>query len=155
MKKLLILILLITPTLTVFSGEIYKWKDKNGRIHYSEKSGAPNQSEKIVTQDQASQNQGEKIIIKNKSPQEKDAKIAGMPINECARLARILADDSLLDKSKQLHPDESLRIAKEIQSLCPGKSIVCQSLIKSPERNLCKMVDEKDPNKWMQHQVHY
>ena len=115
------------------AAEIYRWKDKNGVVHYGDRSEAPNDGEKVVTKDSRGINEpAVKASQGEPAHSGGGVSLAGVSpdkIAMCAVHARAMVDAS---------KSEWVANANKIKSACPGIGFECATFNHHPEKNKCE-----------------
>jgi hypothetical protein len=158
-RAMLIAVLLFLAAVQLNAGEVYKWKDADGRVHYGEREGAPVSGEKIEIRDPATQRKVEAndsvkplgsnprmggIRPNNKIPNmnipPSIAERPGEPVDlatvnpRCNEQAKKLA---AMGPSMGSGGESRKPLIDEIKTLCPNVAYNCKVIISRPQENVC------------------
>lgn len=142
MKKFSFLILSICCAVQVQAGEIYKWTDENGKVHFGDKTNAPKQSQEVVVKPVSGTGTMPSYNVKplpvanseQKKTETKEVDFASEEVMKCQRLA----EQFVLKASKA----ERGAIGQQIRSLCPNWRFHCDTSRSQPEKNSCMATKE-------------
>jgi hypothetical protein len=125
-----LLILCAACILSIDAGaaEVYRWKDKNGVVHFGDQKNAPADSQKMDIREAAGNGEP--------AAKERQAKAAATPTADapdntarCAVYARAMVDS---------RRTEWVANADKIKSTCPGMGFECTTFNYHPEKNKCE-----------------
>lgn len=146
------MMILLSVSTMANAGEIYKWKDEKGNVHFGDQRLAPTSSEKLDIP----------------APPPPVAPPAAQPFPAAAKTP--LAEAEAADKKKQVVKDSAVPAnckalldavtntpsgvdrrpaTNAFIDACPGVAQVCREYRNNPEKNYCRWVrrEEKDPIK--------
>ena len=152
-------------TAQLYAGEVYKWTDENGRVHYGDKHTAPQSSETINVPESSQPGTMEEMAKTPKKskklndpvaiwgpskdvsadPKQVKWKPKGVPVDpkrvdpRCNELGQTMSD---------MPPGKPFKhLSDEVISLCPGVGYECRRYRTHPEDNKCIAIvrSDKDP----------
>lgn len=131
MLKILGCVALVIST-HVFAGEIYKWTDENGKVHFGDKTNAPKQSQEVIVKPVSGT--GAMPSKYNFKPSQKQAttkegELASPEIMKCQELAEQFVLKASISERKA--------IMQQIISICPNWRFHCRASRSQPQKNSC------------------
>jgi hypothetical protein len=170
-RKLLLLATTILSLSVANAGEIHKWRDKDGRLHFGDQQNAPKGSQVILNSTNANNNQATPAETgsqdKSSGPQSGPASISpaapytgnapyekGAPagiapekLTQCIAMVR--------EHFKQENSASEIRaFFVKLESVCPKTGFICRSYKWSPQKDHCEPVRYKDGQNQVNHQVY-
>lgn len=114
------------------AGEIYKWTDENGKVHFGDKSNAPKQSQEVIVKPVSGT--GAMPSTYNVKPSQEQAKTKeGELASPEIKMCQELAEQSVLEKSIE----QKKAIMQHIISICPNWRFDCRTSPRQPQKNSC------------------
>ena len=131
---------LIVFAQVVGAGEIYKWTDENGKVHFGDKSNAPKQSQEVIVNP-----------VSGTGAMPSSYNFTPSPVNEEKNKTKEVAWDSpeaaRCEKlAKQFITKESEKdrgaIGRQIKAICPNLRFQCYTSRSEPQTNRCVATKE-------------
>jgi len=138
LKKGVSVILLLSAN--VFAGEIYKWTDENGKVHFGDKTNAPKQSQEVIVKP-----------VSGTGAMPKKYNFTPAPVNEAKNKTKEVEWNSpeaaRCEKlAKQFIAKESEKergaIGRQIKAICPNLGFHCYTSRSEPQTNRCVATKE-------------
>lgn len=123
---------LIVFAQVVGAGEIYKWTDENGKVHFGDKTNAPKQSQEVIVKPVSGTGampSSYNFKPSQKQPTTKEGELASPEIMKCQELAEQSRSNTSLAERKA--------IMQQIMSICPNWRFHCRTSRSQPQKNSC------------------
>ena len=145
-----VFVLLCMTATHLHAGEVYKWTDENGRVHYGDKNTAPPSSQAVTTPNPSKPAPVEqKALATPKKLSSPYAKLDPKEVSEPWKPKGVPVDPTLVKpRCNELGQTVSetpagkpfKHMTDEIISLCPGVGYECRRYRKHPQDNVCVAV---------------